>query len=279
MARAGSNAQTAALDARIKAACRELKLPTVARLFATVCDEATRKQQTTREILAELFEAETEERMVRRVRRRLKEASFPRLKTIDTFDFDKAPDLPAATLHELLAGNYIDAAQGVIFVGDPGTGKSHLATALGIAACRQGRRVRFVTAANLVNDLVEAKDARALGSMVRRYTRYEVLLIDDLGYLPMANHEAELVFQILAERSERGSVIVTTNLPFSEFTKVFPDKRLCAAVLDRLTHNAHIIDTGNQTQRRPITAPSGTPKQRGRRNKGGRSGPRQTPSA
>jgi len=279
MARACSNAETAALDARIKAACRELKLPTVAHLFAVVCDEATRKQKRTRDVIAELLEAETEERMAHRVRRRLKEAGFPRLKTMDDFNFDKAPDLPAGTLHELLSGNYIDAAQGVIFVGDPGTGKSHLATALGIAACRQGRRVRFVTAANLVNDLVEAKDARTLGNMVRRYTRYEVLLVDDLGYLPLANHEAELVFQILAERSERGSVIVTTNLPFSEFTKVFPDKRLCAAVLDRLTHNAHIIDTGTQTQRRPIATPGGTPKQRGGGNKGGRPGPRQTPTA
>jgi DNA replication protein DnaC len=229
-----------------------------------MCDEAVRKQKTTRELLADLLEAELEERLARRVTRRLKEANFPRYKTIDGFDFSRSPEVPAATLHELLSCNYLDAAEGVIFVGDSGTGKSHLATALGVAACQQGRRVRFVTAANLVNDLVEAKDARALGNMVRRYARYEMLIIDDLGYLPLAGHEAELLFQVLAERTERRTIVVTTNLPFSEFTKVFPDKRLCAAVLDRLTHNAHIIDTGRETKRRPKSTPRGRARKEGR---------------
>jgi len=251
-----TNAKTAALDARIQAACRQLRLPTVRRLFATMCDEATRKQLTPREVIAELLDAELEERLARRVARRMREASFPRHKSIDDFDFGKSPEVPAATIHELLSGRYVDAAEGVIFVGDSGTGKSHLATALGIAACQQGRRVRFVTAANLVNDLVEAKDGRALGSMVRRYARYELLIIDDLGYLPLANHEAELLFQVLAERTEQRTVVVTTNLPFSEFTRVFTDKRLCAAVLDRLTHNAHIIDTGRETKRHPKSTPA-----------------------
>jgi DNA replication protein DnaC len=262
-----TNAQTAAFNARIEAACRQLRLPTVRRLFDRMCDEATRKQQTPREVLAELLEAELEERLARRVARRLREAVFPRNKSIDDFDFGKSPEVPAPTVHELLSGRYIDAAEGVIFVGDSGTGKSHLATALGIAACQQGRRVRFVTAANIVNDLVEAKDSRALGSMVRRYARFDLLIIDDLGYLPLANHEAELLFQVLAERTERRSIVVTTNLPFSEFTKVFADKRLCAAVLDRLTHNAHIIDTGRETKRQPKSTPV-----RRQRTKGGRSG-------
>jgi DNA replication protein DnaC len=260
-----TSAQTAALNARVGHACRELKLPTVRRLFETMCDEAVRKQQTVRELLAELFEAELEERLTRRVTRRLKEASFPRIKTIDDFDFKRAPDVPAATIHELLSGRYAHAAEGVIFVGDSGSGKTHLATALGIAACHQGCRVRFSTAANLVNDLVEAKDARSLGSMVRRYARYDILILDDLGYLPLQNHEAELLFQVIAERCEQRSIIVTTNLPFSEFTKVFCDKRLCAAVLDRLTHNAHIIDTGTKTKRAPKSTPAS---RRGR--KGGR---------
>jgi len=173
-----TNAQSAALNARIEAACRQLRLPTVRRLFDTMCDEALRKQQSVREVLAELLDAELEERLARRVTRRMHEASFPRHKSIDDFDFGKSPEVPAATVHELLSGRYIDAAEGVIFVGDSGTAKSHLATGLGVAACQQGRRVRFVTAANLVNDLVEAKDGRALGSMVRRYARYELLLID-----------------------------------------------------------------------------------------------------
>lgn len=258
-----TSAPAAALKARIEAGCRELKLPTVERLYESICDEAVRKQQCVREVIAELLEAEVESRLSRRIQRRLKEAGFPRTKTIDSFDFSLAPELPAATITELLSGDYINKAQGVIFIGDSGTGKSHLASALGVAACRQGRTVRFVTAANLVNELVEAKDARVMGNLVRRYTRYAVLIVDDLGYLPLANHEAELLFQVFSERSERRAVIVTTNLPFSEFTKVFPDKRLCAAVLDRLTHNAHIIDTGKKTKRKPISTPVDKPQNRG----------------
>jgi DNA replication protein DnaC len=258
-----TSAHLAAIKARIDAACSELKLSAVQRLYETICDQALRANRSPLEVIADLLEAEVEQRQQRRVNRRLKEANFPRLKTIDDFDFKRAPELPAALIGELCHGGYIDSAQGVIFLGDPGTRKSHLATALGIAACHQGRRVRFVTAANLVNDLVEAKDARALSTAVRRYTRYQLLILDDLGYLPLANHEAELVFQVLAERSERGSIVVTTNLPFSEYTKVFPDKRLCAAVLDRLTHNAHIIDTGSQSQRAPATLPRRRPKKGG----------------
>ncbi len=243
------------LNHRIEAACVELKLPLVAKLFDQFCDQAARKKQSIRDVLVELLESEVDGRLTRRIQRRLKEAGFPRPKSIESFDFSKSPEISPSMVNELLTGTYIDSAQGIILIGEPGTGKSHLACALGLAACKQGRRVRFATAANLVNDLVEARDTRALSNTVRRYSRYEVLIIDDLGYLPLANHEAELVFQVFAERTEKRSNIITTNLPFSEFTKVFPDKRLCAAVLDRLTHNAHIIDTGTVTKRRPITSP------------------------
>jgi DNA replication protein DnaC len=246
--------QSAAL-ARIAAACKELRITTFGRLVDSVCEEATRRRQSTRDVIAELLDAETEERRRRRVVRRLKEACFARTKTIEEFDFGRASNLPQALLIELIEGNYLGSAQGVVFIGEPGTGKSHLATALGVAACRQGRRVRFTTAANLVNSLVEAKDARCLGAVIRRYSRCELLIVDDFGYLPLAKHEAELLFQVLTERAEQRSMIITTNLPFSEFTKVIPDKRLCAAVLDRLTHNAHIIDTGSESQRRPLTVP------------------------
>jgi DNA replication protein DnaC len=251
-----NQSSSASTQAHVEALCARLKLPTVARLFPDLCVKAVASGADPATVIAELLQAEVEERDARQIQRRLKEANFPRIKTIDDFDFKRNDALPEPLLRRLVSGENLDEAEGVILVGEPGSGKTHLATALGIGACRRRKRVRFVTAANLVNDLVEAKDARALGGMVRRYARYSVLVIDDLGYLPLAAAEAELFFQVLTERSERAAVVVTTNLPFSEFTKVFPDKRLCAAVLDRLTHNAHIIDTGRVSQRAPKTIPS-----------------------
>ena len=134
-------------------------------------------------------------------------------------------------------------------LGEPGTGKTHLATALGVAAAQRGRSVRFVTAARLATELAEARDAHALGRVVGRYSRIEVLVLDELGYVPLGRTDAELLFQVLSERQERRPVIVTTNLPFGEWTSVFSDARLCRAVVDRLTHRAHIIETGSQSIR------------------------------
>jgi len=134
-------------------------------------------------------------------------------------------------------------------MGSPGTGKTHLASALGEAATRQGRRVKFTTAAGLVTELVEARDAQELGRVVRRYSKVSLLILDELAYLPLARSDAELLFRVLGERTERLPVIITTNLPFSEWTTMFPDPRLCRAILDRLTHLAHIIETGKKSIR------------------------------
>jgi DNA replication protein DnaC len=244
-----NNARTAALEALIDSYAVELKLPTVRRQFRSVAEQAVREQQTPVEYLAALLEAETAERAERRERRRLLDARFPALKRLEDFRFDDNPKIPRATIAALAQGSWIENNESVIFVGDSGTGKTMLATALGVCACQQGRRVKFITLAALANELQEALSRDELSRVVGRYARIDLLLLDELGYLKLPDGAAELVFQVLSERHERASLIVTTNLPFGEWTKVFPDARLAKAVVDRLTHRAHIIDTGTESWR------------------------------
>jgi DNA replication protein DnaC len=196
-----------------------------------------------------LLAAELEERERHAIARRLKDARLPRLKTLDEFDFHQAPHIPASRVRELADGGYLDRAEPVVFIGDCGTGKTHLLTGLCVAACRQRRRVRFTTAAALVNELVEAKHAMQLGRVQARWARYDLIAIDEVGYVPLAEVGAELLFQIIADRTEQAAVILTTNLPFSEWTQVIPNARLCKALLDRVTDRAHIIETGSDSYR------------------------------
>lgn len=240
---------SATLDLQVRSLCKTLKLPSVGRDAARLASEATRQKLRHLPYLHQLLETEVAERAERRTSRRIREAGFPVLKTLDSFDFGKAPHLPEALIRELAEGGYIDQAQPVIFYGEPGTGKTHLATALGVAASQQGRRVRFVTAAYLVNHLTESRESRELNRAIGRYARIDLLIVDELGYVPLSKIDAELLFQVLGERQERRPIVVTTNLPFSEWTSVFPDARLCRAVIDRLTHNAHIIETGEKSIR------------------------------
>ncbi|MEZ5124533.1 MAG: IS21-like element helper ATPase IstB [Solirubrobacterales bacterium] len=246
---ATKNAKAAALETLIEAHAIELKLPTVRRRFRALAQEATREQQTPVAYLAALLEAEHQERAERREKRRLIDARFPAIKRLDDFVFADNPNVPQATIAALAEGSWINDRESVIFVGDSGTGKTHLASALAVCACQQGRRVRFTTLAGLANELQEAQSRRELARVVGRYARTELVVLDELGYLTLPDGAAELVFQVLSERHERGSLIVTTNLPFGEWTKVFPDPRLAKAVVDRLTHRAHIIDTGNESWR------------------------------
>ena len=215
--------KTQALEALIEAHATELKLPTVKRRFRALAAEATREQQTPVAYLAALLEAEMAERAERREKRRL--------------------------IAALADGSWIDDRESVIFVGESGTGKTMLATGLAVCACQQGRRVRFTTLAALANELQEAESRRELGRVVGRYARTELVVLDELGYLNLPAGAAELVFQVISERNERGSLIVTTNLAFGDWTKVFPDPRLAKAVVDRITHKAHIIDTGSESWR------------------------------
>jgi DNA replication protein DnaC len=246
---AAKNARTAALEALIDAHAVELKLPTVRRRFRALAEEAIREQQTPVAYLAALLEAEMAERAERREKRRLIDARFPQTKRLEDFRFADNPKIPQATIAALAEGSWIDDRDSVILIGDSGTGKTHLCIALAVCACQQGRRVRFTTLAALANELQEADSRKELGRVVGRYARTELVCLDELGYLTLPDGAAELVFQVLSERHERGALIITTNLPFGEWTKVFTDARLAKAVVDRITHRAHIIDTGTESWR------------------------------
>ena len=233
----------------VKEHCKPLRLPTIALHCERLSAEAIRERHTHLQFLDALLEAELEERRVKAVARRLQEARLPRVKTLEEFDFAKAASLSASEIMALAAGAYLDRKEPVLFLGDCGTGKTHLATGLCVAACRQRRKVRFATAAGLVNELLEAQHQNQLGRVLSRWARYDLVCIDELGYVPLAELGAELLFQVISERAEKASVLITTNLPFSEWTKVFTNARLCKALLDRLTDRAHIIETGSESYR------------------------------
>jgi DNA replication protein DnaC len=233
----------------IRQYCRQLRLPTVGSQFGRLADETVKQQHGPVRYLEALLSSEIEERERNAVLRRVFEARLPRMKTLEEFDFGQSPHISAGRIHQLAEGGWIERAEPILFIGEPGTGKTHLATGLCVAACRQRRRVRFTTAAALVNDLVEAKHTNQLSRAVGRWSRYDLIAIDELGYVPLADIGAELLFQVIADRAEKAAVIVTTNLPFSEWPQVFPNARLCKAMLDRLTDRAHIIETGTESYR------------------------------
>jgi DNA replication protein DnaC len=238
-----------AAAAAIGAATRELRLPVVRTEAGRLAEVAQRSQQSYLSYLAEVLSAECDERAERRRQRRVHEARFPRIKRLADFDVCAAPTVNPATLTNLASGGYLDAGEPVVLLGDSGTGKSHLLIGLGIAACEQGRRVRYVTAAQLVNELVEAADERRLSRIVGRYGRLDLLCLDELGYVQLDGRGAELLFQIITEREEKASVATASNLPFSEWGQIIPDSRLVAAIVDRVTFHAHIIETGTESYR------------------------------
>ena len=238
-----------AATAAIGAATRELHLPTVRTESSRLAEMAQRGQATYLGYLAEVLSAEVDDRTERRRQRRVHEARFPRVKRLGDFDLSAAPNVNAATIATLASGAYLESGDPVVFLGDSGTGKSHLLIGLGMAACEQGRSVRYVTCAGLVNELAEAADERRLSRIVARYGRLDLLCLDELGYVQLDARGAEMLFQILTEREEKASVATASNLPFSEWGQVIGDPRLVAAIVDRLTFNAHIIETGTESFR------------------------------
>lgn len=220
---------------------KQLKLSTMLRELDTAIRQAREIGSDYTDFLMELTAAELQVRSENRLKRRMHEAKFPLIKTLEGFDLESADGIDLRLLREMAAGDYIKKHRNIIFMGRSGTGKSHLATALGIEACRQNIRTRFVSCYGLVNELIEAREEHILRRLLARYCRYELLILDELGYVPFSKEGAELLFQILAERHEKGSVIITTNLGFADWSQVFGDPIMTGALLDRLTHQAHVI--------------------------------------
>jgi DNA replication protein DnaC len=233
--------------------CKVLRLPAVGSGFARLAEAAVREGQSHVGYLEALLAAEMEERESRAIARLLHEARLPRMKTLDDFEFDRS-SVQAARVRELAEGGYIGRAEPVLLVGEAGTGKTHLATGLCVAACRQRRRVRFATATALINELAEAAHAHQLSRALGRWERLDLICIDELGYVPLAETACELIFQVVADRAEKAAVVVTTNLPFSEWPQIIPNPRLCKALIDRLTDRAHLIATGTDSYRFRRTA-------------------------
>lgn len=227
---------------QLKDNLKALKLSAMARGMETSLRQAQERGISYDEFLVELTTEELQARFENRLKRRIREAKFPLIKPLESFDLSATPDLDLRLFRELSGCEFIKERRNVIFLGRSGAGKTHMATGIGIEACKQNYRTRFITCYGLVNELLEAREDRDLQRLLQRYARYDVLILDELGYIPFSKEGGELLFQVLAERYERGSVIITTNLGFADWTQVFGDATMTAALLDRLTHRAHIIN-------------------------------------
>lgn len=228
---------------------KRLRMPAVAANYAKMADDAADAKMGYVEYLFALMESEVCQREANMRKRRLSGARFPIEKTLDSFEFSHLPNLPRETLFQLAGGEYIRKCENVIMVGPTGVGKTHLAIALGIVACGQGRRVRFYTAAGLVNEMMEAAKSQQLSKLDTRLGRCELIVLDEVGYVPFHEEGARLLFNFISSRYERGPLIITSNLEFGKWTSVFGDEHLTGALLDRLTHHCHILEMNADSYR------------------------------
>jgi DNA replication protein DnaC len=228
---------------------KALRLPTFLREYDKVARQCAGEGVDHVRYLLRLAELAMIDREQRLVERRIRAARFPSVKSLDSYDFTALPSLNKVLVLELARCEYLARRENVIALGNAGTGKTHIALGLGLAACQKGLAVGFTTAAALVHELIEARDEKRLLRLQRQLATCTLLVIDELGYVPLSPTGAELLFEVFSQRYERGSVIVTSNLPFDEWTSVFGSERLTGALLDRLTHHVHILEMNGDSYR------------------------------
>ncbi len=228
---------------------KHLRLPTVLREYDKVARQCAAESVDYPRYLLRLTELELLDRERRATERRIRQAKFPVLKSLDSFDFLAIPSLNKTLVLELARSEFLSRRENALLLGNSGTGKTHIALALGLAACQHGHRVRFTTAAALVSELIEARDEKKLLRLQKQLASYELLIVDELGFVPLSKTGAELLFEVFSQRYERSSTLVTSNLPFQEWTEVLGSERLTGALLDRLTHHVHILEMNGDSYR------------------------------
>ena len=233
----------------LKSNLKQLKLPTMLAEYDQLAREAAGRNESYDAFLLRLTELEVATRTANATAARIRAAAFPVVKELDAFDFTATPSVPKQTVLELARGGWVDRRTNCCLIGGSGTGKTHLASGIGLSLCRLGKKVRFVTAAGLVTELEEAHQQHRLDRTLTALDRLDLLIVDELGYLSFSRSGAELLFQVFADRYERRSLLVTSNLPFSEWGSVFQGERMTAALLDRLTHRCHLFDMNGESYR------------------------------
>jgi DNA replication protein DnaC len=228
---------------------KQLRLPTFLREYDKVARQCASESVDYPRYLLRLTEQELLDRERRACERRIHQARFPVVKSLETFEFLAIPSVNKALVLELARCEFLLRRENVLLLGNSGTGKTHLALALGLSACQRGHRVRFTTAAAMVHELMEAKDEKRLLRYQKQMASYELLIVDELGFVPLSKSGAELLFEVFSQRYERGSTLVTSNLPFQEWTEVLGSERLTGALLDRLTHHVHILEMNGESYR------------------------------
>jgi DNA replication protein DnaC len=237
------------IDIRLTGILKQLRLPTVLSNYQKLAMEASQNGQNYEEYLLALLETEANQRELNSRKYRISEARFPMLRTMEEYDFGAIASLNKSKVLQLSKGEYIPRHENIALIGGIGTGKTHIAIALGLSACQQGYRVRFYTVSGLINELQEASESHRLSKLESHLMRYQLIILDELGFVPFSQSGAQMLFGFISQRYQRGSLIITTNLGFAEWTEVFGDPRLTSALLDRMTHHCHILEFSGKSYR------------------------------